>query len=112
MALRKRQFDPIYGAVPKAVFLEAMNTVGEGQAAKIIKKYEPRFGLKEGQLAKYKVQVERTIRRRDTAEVVVDAKDEDDAEKVANAMDWDEFDWDEGSDDEDDARVICVDGAQ
>lgn len=93
-----KTFHPSFGPIPEDEFRAAIE-MPSGMAAKVIRKYDPRFGLnKDGQVKTFVVKVEKIIevRRRDSAEVKVDAVDEDEAREIVQGKDWDDFKWREG----------------
>lgn len=99
---------PSFGVLTKEEFDQARNAPAGG-AAQIIRKKDPLWGLVRGETKTFKVEVSKRVYRTDTATVEVEAQDEDQARLLIDNMDWDEFKWFEGFDeDEDDHEIDSV----
>src|SRR5690606_28907904 len=99
---------PSFGVLTKEEFEQARNAPAGG-AAQIIRKKDPIWGLVKGETKTFKVEVSKKVYRTDTATVEVEACDEKQAETIIDNMDWDDFKWSEGYDeDEDDHEIYSV----
>lgn len=96
-----------FGPVPKHEF-ERAKKAPYGQAARILRKYDPMFGLVENaeNLKYFSVSVSRIIEKDDHAIVKVRATTEDAARELVDKMDWTNFDWHEHHFDEESMHTI------
>jgi len=81
------------GPVPREKFAEIVNAP-YGQAAKMIRKYDPTWGLKEGEKIKWRVCCSGTM----TGTAYVEAASEEEAIDLAEKLSASEVDWDDGRD--------------
>jgi hypothetical protein len=86
---------PVYGVLTEQEFKAAI-VAPAGGAAKIIRQKDPLWGLDIGDEKKFKICVSRKRTIRDTAEVTIAADNEENARKAVDRMDWGDFSWDEG----------------
>lgn len=94
-----RSLHPSYGPVPKEMIAEAL-AAPSGKATQILRKYDPLFGRGVHNPKKFSITVTRKAIRKDEAIVEIEAADEKQAEEILDAMDWDDFNWREGFDDD------------
>lgn len=99
---------PSFGRIPPNIMKDAI-TKPFGEATRLIRKYEPTFGLRgNGETNKFTVEVSRVVSRKDTAIVEIEAADKEGARSIIDEMDWDNFSWKEGWDEEDDFEIESV----
>lgn len=96
--------DPITGPVPREKFVEAVSAP-YGQAQKIIREFDPLWGLAEGEEIEWKVKAKISYPARGTA--TVRAAGVKEAEAKVDELTFDDFDWD----DLDDFEIVSVEPA-
>lgn len=92
-----------YGPVPAEVMAKAV-AAPAGQAAKIMRQYDPLFGKGEGEPVRWKCKLSRTVRQ--SATVYVEAPTEEQAEELAAEFEDDSAVWDD--DDTDDFEIESI----
>lgn len=83
--------DPSTGPVPREKFAEIVNAP-YGQAAKLIRKYDPMWGREEGEKIKWRVECSGTM----TGTAYVEASSEEEAMELADKLSASDVDWDGG----------------
>jgi hypothetical protein len=100
--------DPITGPVPPEEFRRLVDAP-HGEAVKAIRKYDPTYGLKDGETIKWIVTYEREVTQVGT--ITVDASSEDEAEKLADEIlenDEERFAWESTDSFADNYELISV----
>lgn len=87
------KLDPVTGPVPREEFAQAV-AAPAGEAAKILRRYDPFFGKAAGEKITWKVRVRRSGYDKGTA--YVEAASEKEAGELVDDLDDDEIDWDYG----------------
>lgn len=106
--MTKHMTHPSFGPVPVEKFLEAQKAPA-GNATKILRQYDPLFGMVQGggKLKTFSVTVTRRVCSKQWSKREIEAESKEQAEKLLDAMDWDTFNWSDGygSEDTDDYEV-------
>lgn len=96
------KLDPITGPIPRDVFAQIVNAP-HGEAKRMIRKYDPLFGVQDGEKVKWKVTVER--QGADQGYAIIEASSKEEADDLADELQEHEIDWDYDSGD---LEVISV----
>lgn len=97
--------DPVTGPLSREK-LHELADAPFGAALKEIRKFDPLYGIRDGDLVKWRVKATRMAREDGVAEV--EAASIEGAKRLAEELDADDFDWDEFNSDIGDLEIEDV----
>jgi hypothetical protein len=95
--------DRATGPIPREEFAK-LASAPYGEAEKVIRRYDPLWGRKEGEKIKWKVTFSRTVR--ETGHATVEAENQKEAEALGDAIPDSKINWDYGGEGDIDSMEV------